>query len=170
MYGILRHILIFMFVVLLSNTVSAQVDSNLSKDAFDKYREEMFNEFDSFRSDAVDEYNGYAEAMRAEYNAFLSSVKSMWGKDNAVEDTKTVWVEYGDDLKSRSIVDFEKGKIEVEILLDDVSENESSIINQRLMNAVDDLLNSRGETLPYKSDIDNATEEPIIDTISGVQS
>ena len=49
MYGILRHILIFMFVVLLSNTVSAQVDSNLSKDAFDKYREEMFNEFDSFR-------------------------------------------------------------------------------------------------------------------------
>ena len=165
MYGILRHILIFMFVVLLSNTVSAQVDSNLSKDAFDKYREEMFNEFDSFRSDAVDEYNGYAEAMRAEYNAFLSSVKSMWGKDNAVEDTKTVWVEYGDDLKSRSIVDFEKGKIEVEILLDDVSENESSIINQRLMNAVDDLLNSRGETLPYKSEIDKQqplSQSPIL--------
>ncbi len=165
MYGILRHILIFMSVVLLSNTVSAQVDSNLSKDAFDKHRKEMLDEFESFRSDAVEEYNGYAEAMRAEYNAFLSSVKSMWGKDNAVEDTKTVWVEYGDDLKSRSIVDFEKGKIEVEILLDDVSENESSIINQRLMNAVDDLLNSRGETLPYKSEFDKQqplSQSPIL--------
>ena len=166
MYGILRHILIFMFVVLLSNTVSAQVDFNLSKDAFDKYREDMFNEFNSFRSDAVDEYNGYAEAMRAEYNAFVSSVKSMWGKNNVAEDTKTVWVEYGNDLKSRSIVDFEKGKIEVEILLDDVSENESSIINQRLMNAVDDLLNSRGETLPYKSKVDKQqplSQTPILD-------
>ena len=92
-------------------------------------------------------------------------MKNLWGKDNVAEDTKTVWVEYGDDLKSRSIVDFEKGKIEVEILLDDVSENESSIINQRLMNAVDDLLNSRGETLPYKSDIDKKqplSQSPIL--------
>ncbi len=166
MHRMLQYILMFMFVVLLNNSVSAQVDSKLSKEAFDNYREEMFSEFESFRSKAVEEYDGYAEAMRAEYNAFVSSVKSMWGKNNVAEDTKTVWVEYGDDLKSRSIVDFEKGKIEVEILLDDVSENESAIIKQRLINAVDDLLNSRGETLPYKSKVDKQqplSQTPILD-------
>lgn len=166
MHRMLQYILMFMFVVLLNSSVSAQVDSKLSKEAFDNYREEMFSEFESFRSKAVEEYDGYAEAMRAEYNAFVSSVKSMWGKNNVAEDTKTVWVEYSDDLKSRSIVDFEKGKIEVEILLDDVGENESAIIKQRLIMAVDDLLNSRGETLPYKSKVDKQqplSQTPILD-------
>lgn len=141
-------------VALLNTELYAQVDSDLSNESFEEYRKSLFEDFDDFREEAIKEYNEYAEAMHAEYMEYLSSIKSMWGENNAAEDTKTEWVEYGNDLKSRSIVNFEKGKIDVEILLDNVNDNDSTAIKKRLAEAIKALLNSKGKTLPYKSQID----------------
>lgn len=166
-------LLIFIFVAIFDGTVYAQNFNDLSRDAFNKFKEEQLKKFQDFKSESVKKYNEYAEAMRAEYMDYLSSLKKVWGEENVVEDTKTIWVEYGDDLKSRSVVDFDNGKIEVEIALDDVNESDSTIINERLVNAVNDLLNNKGQTLPYDSKVDKQQElsnTPILDGLVDLSS
>lgn len=166
-------LLIFIFVAIFDGAVYAQNYNDLSRDAFNKFKEEQLKKFQDFKSESVKKYNEYAEAMRAEYMDYLSSLKKVWGEENVVEDTKTIWVEYSDDLKSRSVVDFDNGKIEVEIVLDDVNESDSTIINERLVNAVDDLLNNKGQTLPYDSKVDKQQElsnTPILDGLVDLSS
>ena len=166
-------LLIFIFVAIFDGAVYAQNYNDLSRDAFNKFKEEQLKKFQDFKSESVKKYNEYAEAMRAEYMDYLSSLKKVWGEENVVEDTQTTWVEYGDDLKSRSVVDFDNGKIEVEIVLDDVNESDSTIINELLVNAVDDLLNNKGQTLPYDSKIDKQQEisdTPILDGLVDLSS
>lgn len=164
---------IFIFVAMLSSAVYAQNNDDLSKDSFDKFKEEQMKMFQDYKSESVKKYNEYAEAMHAEYMKYLSSLKKVWGGKNVVEDTKTIWVEYSEDLKSRSVVDFDKGKIDVEIVLDDVNESNSTIIEERLVNAVDDLLSSKGQTLPYDSKVDKQEElskKPILDGLVDLSS
>ena len=166
-------LLILIFVAIFDGAVYAQNYNDLSRDAFNKFKEEQLKKFQDFKSESVKKYNEYAEAMRAEYMDYLSSLKKVWGEENVVEDTQTTWVEYGDDLKSRSVVDFDNGKIEVEIVLDDVNESDSTIINELLVNAVDDLLNNKGQTLPYDSKIDKQQEisdTPILDGLVDLSS
>ena len=165
--AIMRKILTILFFISISlyNVKAvAQVDSDFSD--FDKEKEEMFADFEEFRKDVHKEYDEYVQAMYAEYNEFISSIKGVWGKDNAAEDTKTNWVEYGKDLKSRSIVDFEKGKIEVEVVLDDADSKDPEAINKKLAGAIEDMLNSKGKTCPYKSKVDEQkplSKKPILD-------
>ena len=164
---------IFIFVAMLSSAVYAQNSDDLSKDSFDKFKEEQMKMFQDYKSESVKKYNEYAEAMHAEYMKYLSSLKKVWGGKNVVEDTKTIWVEYSEDLKSRSVVDFDKGKIDVEIVLDDVNESNATIIEERLVNAVDDLLSSKGQTLPYDSKVDKQEElskKPILDGLVDLSS
>lgn len=166
-------LLIFIFVAIFDGAVYAQNYNDLSRDAFNKFKEEQLKKFQDFKSESVKKYNEYAEAMHAEYMNYISSLKKVWGEENVVEDTQTTWVEYGDDLKSRSVVDFDNGKIEVEIVLDDVNESDSTIINELLVNAVDDLLNNKGQTLPYDSKIDKQQEisdTPILDGLVDLSS
>ena len=157
---------VIVFATILNNRAYAQVDSFFSKDDFEKYKEEQFKEFYNFKNESEKTYKEYAEAMRAEYMEFISVLKSIWGEDNVVEDSKTVWVEYGEDLKSRSVVDFENGKIDVEIILDDVEEKDSVIVKERLADAISDILQSRGQTLPYESKVDKrqpVSQTPILE-------
>ena len=163
----MKKILTFLFftsISLYNAKTFAQVDSDFTD--FEKEKEEMFADFEEFRKDAHKEYDEYVKAMYAEYNEFLSSIKGVWGKDNAAEDTKTNWVEYGKDLKSRSIVDFEKGKIEVEVVLDEADSKDPDAINKKLAGAIEDMLNSKGSTCPYKSEVDEQkplSKTPILD-------
>lgn len=160
--------LTIILVAFSNTTVYAQVDNNVSKENFEKDLEEFRSEFNEFREKAVKEYDEYAKAMYAEYMEYVSSIKDMWGEENVAEDTKTEWVEYGKDLKSRSVVDFENGKIDVEILLDNENENDPAIVNQRLTTAIKDLLESRGTTCPYDSKVDKQqplSQTPILEGI-----
>lgn len=75
-------------------------------------------------------------------------------------------MEYSDDYHSRSIVDFDKGEIFVEITLDDIGVTDSTEINARLAEAIERMLNSRGSTCPYQSSVDASealTQKPILD-------
>ena len=150
------------FAALLNNGAYAQVNSNSFKEKFDEYRSEMLKDFDTFRNESAKQYKQYTDAIYAEYKEFLSSIKKIWGEGGVVEDTKTTWVEYSKDLKSRSIVDFENGKIDVEIIVDNSDVNDSTLIEQRLADAVNDLLSSKGQTLPFESEVEK--QEPISQT------
>lgn len=132
-------------------------DINLMKDSFNISAEK-----------ARKEYEEYEAKMRAEYNQYVRSIRNVWGNDNTIDDTPTEWVEYARDFKSRSIVDFDKGNIDVEIILDDVNDNDSTEIERRLAEAIEEMLNSRGNSCPFGSNIDKnlpLTKAPILEGI-----
>lgn len=100
----------------------------------------------------------------AEYDEFCRKVMTEWGDKEMVESTKKEWVEYSNDQRRRSIVDFENGKVTVEIIAD--PEEDEVDIDSSLEKAVEDLLSSKGKTIEYESEYipqKDVTQTPILD-------
>lgn len=160
---------IFIFIALmLSLTFQAQAQTKNRIDSiranFKQKREALASSFNEEVKRAHDEYEQYEKKMRAEYQNYVNSIKNTWGKDNVVDDTQNEWVEYGNDYKSRSVVDFENGNISVEIVLDDVNENDTEEIEKRLADAIERMLESKGSSDPYNNkESVGLTKKPILD-------
>ena len=126
----------------------AQMDLDADVEAFNEYAEQSLQEYLAFEAKLMEEYEAYKKKVMAE-----------WGEDRMVESTKKTWVEYGQDDTSRSIVDFENGKVTVEILSHPNEDAETT--KRRLEEAVANLISSRGKTLGFPSSV--AEEAPISD-------
>ena len=87
----------------------------------DSIRQQFEKDVDQLRAD----FEAYEAQARIDYARYVESIKGIWGGDSVVDNTKRIWVEYSKDFQSRSIVDFEHGHIEVEVL---VNEEEAQII------------------------------------------
>lgn len=114
------------------------------------------------------EFEAYAAKATAEYEQYIKSIAKIWGTDSIVTDTRTEWVEYTPDKQSRSIVNFENGDIIVEIVIDPEKSRDSIHINERMAQAIEYMLNSRGSTCPYPSTVEKSeplTHKPILDNI-----
>lgn len=107
------------------------------------------------------EFEEYEARVRADFNRYVDSIKHVWGGDTIVDNTKKVWVEYGKDYRSRSVVDFEHGDIAVEIVVDEAEKEDVSLIDRRLAEAVGQMLNSRGSASLYRSS--DGVSNPILD-------
>lgn len=122
-----------------------------------------------FEQDAAQiraDFEAYEAQARADYHRFTDSIQRVWGGDTIIDNTPKVWVEYAKDFQSRSIVDFEQGSVVVETAIDSDDVNDTTLINVRLAEAVERLLNSRGSTCPYSSSVDVSlplTEKPVLD-------
>ena len=157
----MRKLLVFMMAVTLRVAV---VQGQYVETSLDSMR----MQFESEARFAVDEFEAYSELARAEYEQFVESIKLIWGGDSVIENTRTEWVEYSDDNTSRSIVDFDKGNIVVEVALDENEALDEALVNSRLIEAVERVLGSRGSTHPYNGSEDSAedvSEIPILDGI-----
>jgi soluble lytic murein transglycosylase-like protein len=123
-------------------------------------------EFEHYSRKAREEYEQYEEQMRKEYFNYIESIKGVWGDDSIIDDTRSKWVEYSDNYKDRSVVDFEKGDVLIEVALQDDEENSPQKIEERLTRAIERALESRGKSCPYSSKVDKSndlTKEPILD-------
>lgn len=139
-----------------------EIDSLLYN--FEKEAGMMKDSFEAFHRNAVEEYNKYAAELRAEYEKYERAVKQLWGGDSIVDNTPNEWVEYSDDYKSRSVVDFDSGNISVEVVLDDVDENNPEAVEKKLAEAIEKMLESKGSTNPYnQSKGEEITKDPILD-------
>ena len=154
---------LFVFIIAVALHVTA-VRAQYVETSLDSMR----MQFESEARFAVEEFEAYSEQARAEYEQFVESIKLIWGGDSVVENTRTEWVEYGDDNTSRSIVDFDKGSIVVEVALDEAEAQDEALVSSRLAEAVERVLGSRGSTHPYNGSGDSAeeiSESPILDGI-----
>lgn len=153
----MRKYIFFLLCFLWGYLVNAQVVNPLDsmRQQFEQDVVRMHSDFDSYEAQA-----------RADYEQYVQSIKSVWGGDTIVDNTKKVWVEYGKDYRSRSIVDFENGGIKVEVTVDEWEKQDTSLIDTRLVEAIRQMLDSRGSTCPYPSSVDVSvplTEKPILD-------
>lgn len=148
----MRRYALFLLCTLWGYLINAQVVNPL-----DSMRQQFEQDVARMRAD----FEAYEAQARADYERYVQSIKSVWGGDTIVDNTKKVWVEYGKDYRSRSIVDFEHGDIAVEIAVDESEKQDASLIDRRLAEAVEQLLNSRGSTNLYEST--DGISHPILD-------
>lgn len=124
-------------------------------------------DFEAASAAALAEYEAYVAAARADYMRYADAVRTVWGGgDSIVDNTPTTWVEYADDFRSRSVVDFDRGEAVVEVTLAAAEAADEATVQARLAEAIERMLESRGTTCPYASSVDVSealTEAPVLD-------
>lgn len=122
--------------------------------SFTKAREELDairQEFADSADAALADYLDFEAKLLDEYEAFRNEVMQTWGDSVMVESSKKEWVEYSMDKSSRTSVNWESGKVSVEILVDPSDDEDA--VRQKLEKAVSDLISSRGSTVGFESEV-----------------
>ena len=151
---------LFSLLLLLAGTnVQAQVSSGDAlmdslRREYMKGLQDLKEDYDQYRQQALADYERYEAQARADYQRYAKKVKAVWGGNKMVDNTKDQWVEYSEDLQDRSIVDFKKGKVDVEVIVDEDAQPEE--VNKKLVEALERVLESKGNTCPYESTVDES--------------
>lgn len=126
-----------------------QLDTSFfnAKQELDAIRQEFADSADA----ALADYLAYESKLLEEYEAFKQEVMQTWGDTSMVESTKKEWVEYSDDKTTRTSVNWEDGKVSVEVLVDPSDDDE--LVRIKLEQAVMGLLTSRGSTSGFDSNV-----------------
>jgi membrane-bound lytic murein transglycosylase C len=114
----IRHIVYF--IALLQVTVaqdSFEEFKNRQQQAQQQAFEDEINEFKNYVAEVTSQYEAYEEQQAKEFEAFKKAVEEKWQDFKAP--SKKEYVEYDDDLDSRASVDFEKGEITVEVIVEE---------------------------------------------------
>ena len=126
-----------------------QLDTSFfnAKQELDAIRQEFADSADA----ALADYLAYESKLFEEYEAFKQEVMQTWGDTSMVESTRKEWVEYSDDKTTRTSVNWEDGKVSVEVLVDPADDDE--LVRMKLEQAVMGLLTSRGSTSGFESSV-----------------
>ena len=128
-------------------------------------REQLKQEQKKGLSDLLAEYEKYVKAEQEAYAAFKKQVEKEWGKGYAVESTNKDWVEYSDDHKSRTVVDFEKGEAKIEIIVGGNEVQDTGELKRKLEEEVTRLMENRGTSKDYDTEYEKRrqlSEEPVL--------
>lgn len=72
-------------------------------------------EFDSYRGQILSEFETYKKIIDQEYKKFRDDILKYWDKPEMTDKKK--FVEYSPDMKTKKVVDFEKGEIEISVIV-----------------------------------------------------
>ncbi|SFX81018.1 murein transglycosylase domain-containing protein [Marinospirillum alkaliphilum] len=81
---------------------------------FEAYRQQHQAAFDGYREQLAKDFAAYQEAVNQAFADYRRSVKAVWGDEQL--GSPSVWVEYSADMKTRTLVDFEQGRLTVEVI------------------------------------------------------
>ena len=91
--------------------------------------EDELSEFQNYVAEVTSQYDAYEQQQAREFEAFKKEVEEKWQDFKAP--SKKEYVEYDDDLDSRASVDFEKGEITVEVIVEeDIPDPVSQPVNK----------------------------------------
>ena len=119
-------------------------------DAFENFKKNSDSTFETLQKNETECLNRYKE-----------NINRMWGTYQSNFSTSKIWVEYNPDLNSRSLVDFENGTIEVEVLVDATTSEID--LRKRIKREAVRLVKSKGNTREFKEDTNKpVTNDPIL--------
>ena len=87
-----------------------------SQDDFNKFLEEQQKEIENYLEEVTAQFDSYVKEQEKQYEEFMEAVEKKW--DEFRYSSKKTYVDYDEDLDSRASVDFEKGEIEVEVIVE----------------------------------------------------
>ncbi|MDP7272114.1 MAG: murein transglycosylase domain-containing protein, partial [Candidatus Marinimicrobia bacterium] len=108
-------------IMLLFNTVYSQ-DSfeefqNQQQQAQEQFFEDEISGFQNYVASVTAQYAAYEQQQDREFEQFKEAVEEKW--QDFKSPSKKEYVEYDDDLDSRATIDFEKGEITVEVIVEE---------------------------------------------------
>ncbi len=103
-----------------------------------------------------DSFASYKSEITSAFAVYKRKTSSIWGKDNIVPD-KNNWVSYIDQLNQRSVVDFEKGTIDVEIALPVEQGSDKPVGEKQLQDLLYEAMNLGDD----KRSIKKLAEQPV---------
>ncbi|RMH52190.1 MAG: DUF3393 domain-containing protein [Zetaproteobacteria bacterium] len=77
-------------------------------------------------------WRAYTEAQQRAFARYKAEIEAIWGAEQSRLPGRKKWVSYGADHRSRTTVDFERGKVEVDLLLEGKKPADESQIRRRL--------------------------------------
>lgn len=164
----MRKSLLIILLAFCVNGAYAQVESEFEKFKKEqqKQMETMMQSDKALYNDLEKEYQDYVKAEKEAYEKFVKEMSAMWGGGNVAESTKKEWVEYSDDGKSRSIVDFEQGEATIEIIITPEEEKSEEKIEEKVEEKIKELIVNKGTTKDYDSEKEKALplqETPVLE-------
>ena len=122
-FGILGMLFCLDFSV--QNVLANDEEAEFS--AFLKQRQSEFNQFEQQQKK---EFDAFVSAWRDAQSTYLKQVNKKWQDPNLP--SSKVWVEYSEDLNTRTSVNFERGEVVVELLNSQNDEQAIKFANQQL--------------------------------------
>jgi membrane-bound lytic murein transglycosylase C len=102
------------------------------------------NDFQAFVKQENEQFGSFIDDQEKDYAAYQAAIKAKWGE--FVGSTKKVWVDYGPEKDSRTQVDFEKGKISLEVLVSKDEKNPEQAATEKIKRQLKRMMSDRWPT------------------------
>ena len=100
--------------------------------------------FDEFVKQEQAAFNSYLDEQERNYAAYVAEVRAKWGE--FLGSTKKVWVDYGDQKESRARVDFEQGKVTIDVIVPKVEKNFEELAAQKIKSQLKRMVSEKWPT------------------------
>ena len=95
----------------------------ISQQSFEEFKQQQQKEFDQFKSSVETEYDSFKIKEELAFKKFKADVEKQW--EDFKGSTAKTYVSYDPDLQSRASVDFDKGDVTIEVIIEDNSTGDS---------------------------------------------
>lgn len=150
-------------VLFLSNILKSQETETLS---FEEYKKQQNAQYNQYVESVTLELEEYMLEEQRGIEKLRKEIEDYWGANGFKVSSKKDWVEYSEDKKTRTDVDFEEGLAKVEILLDPEEAKNPDKVKEKLKTAIEGLVVSKGKTKDYETESEKPKElleTPVLD-------
>ncbi len=99
--------------------------------------EARHDEYSRYSTDIDEGFARYQAELKKAFAEYRAAAAQVWGGREALVPDKRRWVEYDGQMRERSVVDFEKGKVRVELAVEGSELNDPHDLRDRLARAVE---------------------------------
>lgn len=122
-------------------------------------------EFKSYTVNVNNEFRVYKNILEEEFSKYKKEITNFW-QDGQVSGTKK-WIEYSSDYKTRKIVDFENGTIEIEIVTD--KNSDPAELDKKITGSLTDLAGETNKTAFARDNFAQNVEERLVASIEDIK-
>ncbi len=129
------------------------------------FGETQADAFRNYKKSVADDFRTYKKILNEEYSRYKKEISRYW-EDSRLSG-RTTWVEYSKDFKSRKIIDYENGIIEIELIVDKNTELKKA--EQTIIKKLKALATETTKTA-YENDVlSNRIEDRMVAAIEDVK-
>lgn len=111
----------------------AQTGEESQSGSYEAYVKQLMDENKKANESLIQENaEYYQEVVKEAYKQVQALLSNEWGKENVKLSNNTAFTEYSEDKKERTTVDFEKGTVTVEMVVDEGVEVDNQTLSDKL--------------------------------------
>ena len=113
-----KHIFTVFIFISVSIIIAQEESGKYSPDDFANYQKQQMEAFQNYKQSVTAQYEAYEQQENEAYEKFKEEIEQKW--DAFKEPESKVYVEYSEDSNTRQSVDFEKGEITIEVIVEEI--------------------------------------------------